>query len=58
MKLIGRVVNALGQPVDGKGPVNTNKFRPAESEATGIMARKSVHQLLQTGIKQLMPWYQ
>ena len=49
--MIGRVVNALGQPVDGKGPVNTNKFRAVESEATGIMARKSVHQPLQTGIK-------
>ena len=49
--MIGRVVNALGQPVDGKGPINTNKFRPVESEATGIMARKSVHQPLQTGIK-------
>ena len=49
--LIGRVVNALGQPIDGKGPINTNKTRPIESEATGIMARKSVHQPLETGIK-------
>ena len=49
--LIGRVVNALGQPIDGKGPINTNKTRPVESEATGIMARKSVHQPLETGIK-------
>ena len=49
--LIGRVVNALGQPIDGKGPINTNKFRPVESEATGIIARKSVHQPLETGIK-------
>ena len=49
--LIGRVVNALGQPIDGKGPINTNKTRPDESEATGIMARKSVHQPLETGIK-------
>ena len=38
--LIGRVVNALGQPIDGKGPINTNKTRPVESEATGIMAKK------------------
>ena len=49
--LIGRVVNALGQPIDGKGPINTNTTRPLESEATGIMARKSVHQPLETGIK-------
>ncbi|MEG1311704.1 MAG: F0F1 ATP synthase subunit alpha, partial [Romboutsia sp.] len=49
--LIGRVVNSLGQPVDGKGPINSNKLRPVESEATGIMARKSVHQPLETGIK-------
>ena len=49
--MLGRVVNSLGQPVDGKGPINTDKFRPVESEATGIMARKSVHQPLQTGIK-------
>ena len=49
--MIGRVVNSLGQPVDGKGPINTDKFRPVESEATGIMARKSVHEPLQTGIK-------
>ena len=49
--LIGRVVNALGQPIDGKGPINTNKTRQVESEATGIMARKSVHQPLETGIK-------
>ena len=49
--LIGRVVNALGQPIDGKGPINTNNTRPVESEATGIMARKSVHQPLETGIK-------
>ena len=49
--LIGRVVNALGQPIDGKGPINTTKIRPVESEATGIMARKSVHQPLETGIK-------
>jgi F-type H+-transporting ATPase subunit alpha len=50
-EMLGRVVNSLGQPVDGKGPINATKFRPVESEATGIMARKSVHQPLQTGIK-------
>lgn len=50
-EMIGRVVNSLGQPVDGKGPINATKFRPVESEATGIMARKSVHEPLQTGMK-------
>ncbi|WP_278682198.1 F0F1 ATP synthase subunit alpha [Paraclostridium bifermentans] len=50
-EMIGRVVNSLGQPIDGKGPINATKFRPVESEATGIMARKSVHEPLQTGIK-------
>ena len=49
--LLGRVVNALGQPIDGKGPINTDKRRPVESKATGIMDRKSVHQPLETGIK-------
>lgn len=49
--LIGRVVNALGQPIDGKGPIETEKFRPVESEAPGVIDRKSVHQPLQTGIK-------
>ncbi len=50
-ELLGRVVNSLGQPIDGKGPINTTKKRPVESPATGIMARKSVHQPLETGIK-------
>ena len=49
--LIGRVVNPLGQPVDGLGPINTDKTRPIESPAFGVMARKSVHEPLQTGIK-------
>ena len=49
--LLGRVVNALGQPIDWKGPINTDKRRPVESKATGIMDRKSVHQPLETGIK-------
>ncbi|SOB90102.1 ATP synthase F1 subcomplex alpha subunit [Ureibacillus xyleni] len=50
-ELIGRVVNPLGQPVDGQGPINTTKSRPIESPAFGVMARKSVHEPLQTGIK-------
>jgi len=50
-QLLGRVVNALGQPVDGNGPVNTTKTRPIESPAPGVMARKSVHEPMQTGIK-------
>ncbi|MGL6174461.1 MAG: F0F1 ATP synthase subunit alpha [Cellulosilyticaceae bacterium] len=49
--LIGRVVNALGQPIDGKGPINTDKYRPAERIAPGVMARKSVDTPLQTGEK-------
>lgn len=49
--LIGRVVDALGNPIDGLGPIETNKFRPTEVKATGVMARKSVHEPLQTGIK-------
>lgn len=50
-ELIGRVVNPLGQAIDGKGPIETSKARPIESEAPGVMARKSVHEPLQTGIK-------
>ena len=50
-QMIGRVVNALGQPIDGAGPVVTETFRPIESPAPGICERKSVHQPLQTGIK-------
>ena len=49
--MIGRVVSPLGLPIDGKGPINTNKTRPVESPAPGIMERKSVHEPLQTGIK-------
>ncbi|MFC6334942.1 F0F1 ATP synthase subunit alpha [Paenibacillus septentrionalis] len=49
--LLGRVVNALGQPVDGKGPINTNEFRAIESPAPGVIDRKSVHEPMQTGIK-------
>ena len=49
--LLGRVVNALGDPIDGKGPIDTKAFRPVESEAPGIIERKSVSVPLQTGIK-------
>ncbi|WP_048601500.1 F0F1 ATP synthase subunit alpha [Rubeoparvulum massiliense] len=50
-QLLGRVVNAIGQPIDGKGPLNTSKYRPIENRAPGVMDRKSVHQPLQTGLK-------
>ena len=49
--LVGRVVNALGQPIDGKGPVSTDKFRQIERVAPGVITRKSVDTPLQTGIK-------
>ncbi len=49
--LLGRVVNALGQAIDGKGPIQSTTFRPIESNAPGVISRKSVHQPLQTGIK-------
>ena len=49
--MLGRVVNALGQPIDGKGPVNTEKFRQIERVASGVITRKSVDTPLQTGIK-------
>lgn len=49
--LLGRVVNALGQPVDGKGPVQTDKYRQIERVASGVITRKSVSVPLQTGIK-------
>jgi F-type H+-transporting ATPase subunit alpha len=49
--LLGRVVNPLGQPLDGLGPIATTEFRAIESPAPGVMARKSVHEPLQTGIK-------
>jgi len=51
--LIGRVVNPLGQPIDGLGKIDTNKTRPIERKATGVMSRKSVDEPLQTGIKVL-----
>ncbi len=49
--LIGRVVNAIGQPIDGKGPINTSTFSKVEIKAPGIVARKSVHQPMATGLK-------
>ncbi len=47
----GRVINAIGQPIDGKGPINTKEFRIVDVVAPGIIERKSVHEPLQTGIK-------
>ena len=49
--LLGRVVNALGEPVDDKGPIITDKHRPIERVASGVISRKSVDTPLQTGIK-------
>src|SRR5438477_625834 len=49
--MIGRVVDALGQPIDGKGPIVTKDVRKVEIKAPGIVARKSVHEPLQTGLK-------
>src|SRR6476661_6349272 len=51
--LLGRVVNALGEPVDGKGPIQSTEQRRLEIKAPGIVKRKSVHEPLQTGIKAL-----
>ncbi|WP_024961940.1 F0F1 ATP synthase subunit alpha [Campylobacter ureolyticus] len=51
--LIGRVVNALGEPIDGKGTIETKETRFVEEKAKGIMARKSVHEPLQTGLKSI-----
>ena len=51
--MVGRVVNALGQPVDGKGPIQTTEFRPIERYAPGVVDRRSVKEPLQTGIKSI-----
>jgi F-type H+/Na+-transporting ATPase subunit alpha len=50
-EMVGRVVDALGQPIDGKGPIATKAMRKVEIKAPGIVARKSVHEPLQTGLK-------
>lgn len=49
--LIGRVVNAVGEPVDGKGPIESDKTRPVENVAPGVITREAVHEPLQTGLK-------
>jgi len=51
--VFGRVVNALGQPIDGKGPIAAEKHRPIEAKSSGVIDRKSVHEPLQTGIKSI-----
>ena len=50
-ELLGRVVNAIGQPIDGKGPINTKTLRPIESRAPSVIEREPVKQPLQTGLK-------
>ena len=50
-ELVGRVVNALGKPIDGKGPLNATKFRPIESKAPNVVERQPVTESLETGIK-------
>ncbi|HXI85561.1 MAG TPA: F0F1 ATP synthase subunit alpha [Verrucomicrobiae bacterium] len=50
-ELLGRVVNAIGQPIDGKGPINTKSLRPIESRAPSVIEREPVKQSLQTGLK-------
>ncbi|MBO7380234.1 MAG: F0F1 ATP synthase subunit alpha, partial [Neisseriaceae bacterium] len=52
-ELVGRVVNALGQPIDGKGPIKTQLTAPIEKIAPGVIARKSVDQPVQTGLKSI-----
>ena len=49
--MLGRVVNALGEPIDGEGPIESDKYRPIERVAPGVMTRKSVHEPLMTGLK-------
>src|ERR1044071_2924179 len=52
-ELLGRVVNALGQPIDGKGPINAKLSAPIEKIAPGVIARQSVSQPMQTGLKSI-----
>lgn len=49
--LLGRVVNAIGEPIDGKGPIQASEYRPVEAPAPSVMDRRSVHEPMQTGIK-------
>ena len=51
--MLGRVVNALGQPIDGKGEIVTDKFRPIEAQAPGVVDRRHVHEPMQTGLKSI-----
>ncbi len=51
--VMGRVLNPLGEPLDGKGPIDTSELRPVELKAPGIVARKSVHQPMYTGLKSI-----
>lgn len=55
--LTGRVVNALGQPIDGKGPIVTDKYRKIERVASGVITRKSVSVPLRQVLRLLMPWF-
>jgi F-type H+/Na+-transporting ATPase subunit alpha len=52
-EMVGRVVDGIGQPIDGKGPIKTEKFGPIERVAPGVIDRKSVHEPMQTGIKSI-----
>ena len=49
--LLGRVVNALGEPIDGRGPIMSETFYPVERVATGVMSRKTVNEPMATGLK-------
>jgi len=51
--LIGRVVNAIGRPIDDKGPIETSEYRPVEFKAPGVLQRRPVHEPLQTGLKSI-----
>ncbi len=55
--LLGRVVNALGQPIDGKGPVQTDAYRKIERVASGVITRKSVDTLFRPESRQSIPWF-
>ncbi len=55
--LLGRVVDALGEPIDGKGPIKTTETSPIEKVAPGVIHRQSVNQPMQTGLNPLMLWF-